>query len=393
VRGGSLGRYLPSGHLIYFHQNKLLAVALNLPKLAVVGSPQAVLEDVSYMSVSSLRDFDSSRTGTFVYISGKVDPPQSIFWLESSGKTQPLHPAPRFYSGLRLSPDGKHLAFGMLDARGNIWVEDIERDTAVRLTSLPGTTFSPVWTPDGKHIAFMSGNQPNAGLYWIRADGSGEPQRLIVRPTEGEIQAFPSSFSRDGKRLAMSTIGRAFAADIWTESIEGDADHPRLGKRDPFLHTSGFAGAPAFALPAFSPDGRWMAFALGETGRSEVYVQPFPGPGGKLQISHGGGQFPIWSSNGRELFFLSSEARIMVVDYTSKGDAFVAGKPRAWSEKRILFRESGGPFPPYDLAPDGKRFAVLLYPDGTVEQQRVIQLTFLLNFLDELRRRVPAEGK
>lgn len=135
-----------------------------------------------------------------------------------------------------------------------------------------------------------------------------------------------------------------------------------------------------------------MAYALGETGRSEVYVQPFPGPGGKLRISNEGGQFPIWSPNGHELFFLSSEPRIMVVDYISNGDSFVPGKPRLWSDKRILFREGGGPFPPYDLAPDRRRFAVLLYSDRTAEYERSIRLTFLLNFFDELRRKVPAEG-
>ena len=149
----------------------------------------------------------------------------------------------------------------------------------------------------------------------------------------------------------------------------------------------------AFAAPEISPDGHWMAFALGESGRSEVYVQPFPGPGGKLQISNGGGMFPRWSRNGRELFFLSLEPRIMVADYTAKGDSFVPGKPRLWSEKRILFRDGGGPFPPYDIAPDGTRFAVLLYPDGTAEHQRPVNLTFLLNFFDELRRRVPSGGK
>jgi hypothetical protein len=168
-----------------------------------------------------------------------------------------------------------------------------------------------------------------------------------------------------------------------------DPDHPRLGKTEPFLRTPGFATEPVFAQPAFSSDGHWLAFALGETGRSEVYVRPFPGPGGRWRISAGGGGFPIWSPNGHELFFLGADQRIMVVDHTAKGDNFVAGKPRAWSEKRVLQKEGGGPFPPYALAPDGKRFAVLLYPDATVEQQRATQLTFLLNFFGELRRRVP----
>jgi serine/threonine protein kinase/Tol biopolymer transport system component len=392
VRGGALGRYLPSGHLVYVHQNKMLAVAFDLSKLAVAGTPQAVLDDVSYLTLSSTADFDFSRNGTFVYISGKGELQRSIFWLNSTGKTQPLHPAAGFYSSPRFSPDGKHLAFVTRDP-WNIWVEDLDRDTGVRLTSLPGSTGSPLWTPDGKHIVFWYSNLPRAGIYWTRADGSGDPQRLMeLRTEERQFGTFPASFTPDGKRLAVYAIGSAFAVNIWTASIEGDPDHPRLGKAQPFLHTSGFASV-VFGSPAFSPDGHWVAFALGETGRSEVYVQPFPGPGGKVQISHEGGQFPVWSPDGRELFFLNSEPRIMVVDYTAKGDSFAAGKPQLWSEKRILFREGGGPFPPYDLAPDGKRFAVLLYSDGTAEHQRTIQLTFLLNFFDELRRRVPVEGK
>jgi dipeptidyl aminopeptidase/acylaminoacyl peptidase len=293
---------------------------------------------------------------------------------------------------MRFSPDGKHLAFVTSDL-SEIWVQDIERDTAVRLTSLPGANGAPLWTPDGKYIVFMSANQPSAGIYRTQTDGSGEPQRL-AEAVEGANAVFPSSVSPDGKRLALSTLGgRGFAADISTAPIEGDPGHPRLGKAEPFLHTPGFASLPTFALPEFSPDGRWLAFALGETGRSEVYVKPFPGPGGRWRISAGGGQFPIWSPNGRELFFLGSDQRIMVVDYTAKGESFAPGKPRVWSEKRILLREGGGPFQPYGLAPDGKRFAVLLYPDGTAEQQRVTQLTFLLNFFDELRRRVPVDGK
>jgi len=396
VHGGILGRYLPSGHLVYLQQNKLMAAPFNLSKLTVSGGSHVLLEDVSYITPSSPGDSDFSQTGTFVYISGQGDSPRSIFRMDRAGKTQPLHRALGFYNSLRFSPDAKHLAFVAAADTWNIWLEDVERDTTVRLTSLAGSNGNPVWTPDSKHIVFWSANQQNPGVYWIRSDASGEPQRLIeTGPGEGGFGGGggASSFSPDGKRLAMYTVGsRAFATNIWTESIEGDPDHPRLGKKEPFLSAPGFA-IPVHTAPAFSPDGHWMAYALGETGRSEVYVQPFPGPGGKLRISNEGGLFPIWSPNGRELFFLSSEPRIMVVDYTAKGDSFVPGKPRVWSDKRILFRDGGGPFPPYDLAPDGKGFAVLLYPDGTAEHQRPINLTFLLNFFDELRRRVPSEGK
>jgi len=123
-------------------------------------------------------------------------------------------------------------------------------------------------------------------------------------------------------------------------------------------------------------------------------VQPFQGAGSQGRISIGAGRFPIWfqgATGTGQLFFLSPDQHIMVADYTSKGDSMAFGKPRVWSEKKILF--SHGPFPPYDLAPDGKRFAVLLYPDARAEQQRDNHLTLLLNFADELRRRVPAGGQ
>jgi serine/threonine-protein kinase len=142
--------------------------------------------------------------------------------------------------------------------------------------------------------------------------------------------------------------------------------------------------------PAFSPDGRWLAYSSNETETREVYVRPFPGPGGKSHISTGGGQFPIWSRNGRELFFLGPDGHIMVASYTAKGDSFVPGKPRVWSPKSLLVIFG---VRPCDLAPDGKRFAVLLREDGTAEQKPITHLTVLLNFFDELRRRVPAGGK
>jgi len=384
VRGGVLGRYLPSGHLVYLHRGTLLAVAFDLGKLAVMGDPQPVLDDVSTFNTwANHADFDFSQTGAFVYISGKPEPPRSIFWMNSAGETEPLHPAPGLYNCLRFSPDGKRLAFATDDpGHEEIWVRDLDRETTVRLTSLPGAKRLPVWTPDGKHIVFHAEQQPNAGFYWIRADGSGEPQRLA----QVDFASFPSSFSPDGKRLAFQRGNPHTVSEIVTAPIEGDLDHPRLGKAEPLVR------APGFLPAAFSPDGHWLAYESSETLSAPlVYVQPFHGAGGQGRISIGAGRFPIWfqGANGTgQLFFLSPDQHIMVADYMSKRDSMAFGKPRVWSEKKILF--SHGPFPPYDLAPDGKHFAVLLYPDATSEQQRDNHLTLLLNFTDELRRRLPA---
>ena len=386
VRGGVMGRYLSAsngaGYLVYLHQTTLLAVPFDISNLAVTGAAQPILDDVTAITATSPGDFDFSRNGTFVYISGKGEPERSIFWLDHTGKTEPLHPTPGFYNGMRFSPDGKRLVFATgYDAlgRGDLLVQDLERNTITRLTSLPGASQSPVWSADGKYILFSVRHQPNAGLYWIRSDGAGEPQQAAQ-----EIGS-PTSFSPDGKLVTLQRGNPFTAEEVWIAPVEETPDHLLLGKSELFLHARGFP------MPAFSPDGRLLAYASSETGTSQIYVRPFPGPGGKVPVSTGGGAFPIWSPNGRELFFSSLDQHIMAVDYTARADSFSPGKPRVWSQQQILLNVAGGPFQPYALAPDGKRIVVTLYPDGTTEHHNTLHLTFLLNFPDELRRRVTGE--
>jgi serine/threonine-protein kinase len=195
------------------------------------------------------------------------------------------------------------------------------------------------------------------------------------------------SFSPGGKRLAYQQLSADGHFEIWTAPIEGDRDasQVRLGKAEPFLRT-------AFdeREPAFSPDGRWLAYQSNETGIYEVYVRPFPGPGSKSPISTSGGRFPIWSHNERELFFLGLDGYIRVESYTAKDDSFVLSKPQVWCPKSLLVRFGSRP---YDLAADGRRFAVILYSDGSAEQKPLTSVAVLLNFFDELKRLVPTRGK
>jgi Tol biopolymer transport system component len=374
-RGGFSPRYLPSGHLVYLHQNALFAGRFNLARLALMGTPVRVLDDI--FSTNFLGGyFAFSQTGTLAYLGGRAaQSGPSLYWLESSGKMQLLHAPSGIFTAPRFSPDGKRLALSVSNGPGqDIYVLDLERDATSRVSFLPGLNSNPLWSPDGKYIVFRSMSPALPGTYWVRADGSGEAQRL----TDGKLAETPTSFSPEGKRLAFYGDG------IWTAPIEGDRDHPRPGKLEPFLRTSAYV-----VDPQFSPDGRWLAYVSNETGRLEVYVRPFPGPGGKWQISSGGGLFPIWSRNRPELFFKSPAGLIMVAGYTAKGDTFEIGRPRVWSEKSVLVNN----LPTYDLEPEGKRFAVLLPPEYAGEQKPVTQVTLLLNFFDELRRRVPAEGK
>ncbi len=399
ARGGFAPHYLATstgtgpGHLVYMHQSTLFAVPFDPRRLATTGSPTPILEDVSG-SVGAGGDFTFAGSpigsGAFVYLSGKGQQAgYSISWVDRSGgapsgvthMTEPLHAPPGLYVTPRFSPDGKRLAFSMLNGQvGDIWVKDLDRDTPSRLSFLPGGNASPVWTPDGKNIVFLSRSQAAPGLYWIRSDGSGEAQRL----TDGKLREFPFSFSPDGKRLAFDQTGNGGSSDIFTAPVENDpapgGSGVRLGKAELFL------GTPFVEVfPAFSPDGRWLAYQSNESGTYEVYVRPFPGPGGRWQISTGGGNFPLWSRDGRELLFETPDYRVMAVSYTAKGDSFTAGKPRLWTETRL---RNIGFFSNYDLAPDGKRLAAMV-ADSNAEKPPT-HLTFLLNFFDELRRRAPA---
>ena len=218
------------------------------------------------------------------------------------------------------------------------------------------------------------------GIYWIRADGTGEAQLLIRE--ENKRRLSPSAISPDGKRFAYSQYHTDVHGEIWTAPVEGDSEHLRLGKPEAFLSTS-FSEV----YPAFSPDGHWLAYSSDESGTPELYVRPFPAPGGKSQISTGGGSYPIWSRKEHKLYFLTPDWRIMVLDYVASGGSFVPGKPQVWSARSLVY--IGGLYP-YDLAPDGKRSAVVLDAAGNEqEQKRTESVVVLLNFFDELRRKVP----
>jgi len=373
LRGGTFGRYLPSGHLIYLNRGTLFAVLFDMDRLEVRGTPSPVLNQVGYTTNgSALLDF--SQTGTLIYRSGEAGGGLlTVQWLDAAGKTEPLLAKPDAYERPSLSPDGNKLAINTTD----IWVYEWQRDTMTRLTFGPARSIYPLWSPDGRYIVF----QAPGGMFWTRSDGSGNPQPL----TQSKNRQLPYSFSTDGKRLAFYELSPQTQDDIWTVPLESDGTGLRAGKPEPFLQTT-FDERHG----AFSPDGRWMAYDSNESGVYQVYVRAFPDKGGKWQISNSGGVYPVWSRNGRELFFRTEVNQIIVASYTVKGDSFVADKPRVWSEKRIV---SVGLLANYDLAPDGKRIVALM-PTETAEGQKAqSHVIFLENFFDEVRRRTVTQAK
>jgi serine/threonine-protein kinase len=398
VQGGYYGRYVPSGHLLYVHHGAVMAAPVDITRLELTGPASPVLEDVESNLGTGVAHFDFSRSGTLVYISGKAWPQnRSLFWMDASGHLTPLGTAPlRTYQQIRVSPDGKLLALTLVESSQNhLWIYDWAQDRFYRLSFLNGNSENPVWTPDSKHLVFSSdAPAPGPGIYWIRADGGGEAQRLL----EGG-NLIPRTFSPGGERLAYDAWGAGSGASMsWTLPLgTREGDRPKVGTPEKFL-TSG-------ARPTFSPDGRWVAYVSAESGTPQIYVQPFSGSQGRWLLSSGGrsqdtgftgptsgegGFNAFWSPNGRELFYTNLEGRIMLVSYIAKGDTFSANPPRLWSTRRVFVLYS--PLTAnIDLAPDGKRFAVILPPGQDAEPQPQTHVVFLLNFFDELRRRVPSE--
>jgi Tol biopolymer transport system component len=273
---------------------------------------------------------------------------------------------PHNYVMPRVSPDGQRVAAGIEEVDGQIWVYDLSRDTLTRLTFEGSTNIDPIWTPDGKRIVFK-GNQQR--LFWQPADGSGPAEELTK--TELGSNSIPSSFSPDGQVLAFAEAEPA-GLDIYTLPLKDR-------KPQPFVRASSLNTAPRF-----SPDGHFIAYASNESGRSEIRVRPYPGPGGKWQISTEGGTEPVWNPKGRELFYRSGN-KMMAVDVSTQG-IFSAGKPR------VLFE---GPYVPsprslqdYDVSPDGQRFLMLKANDQSPDQINVV-----LNWFEELKQKVPTGKK
>jgi Tol biopolymer transport system component len=384
VRGGTYGRYLPSGYLVYVNRGTLFAVPFDLERLEVRGTPAPLLEAVAYSRDTGSAQFDFSGApsgpGTLVYRSGGASGGElvTVQWLDAAGKTQPLLSKPGLYSNPRLSPDGQRLALAVADGSNqDIWIYEWQRDTPTRLTFGGGISIGPTWSPDGRYIAF----QAAGGMFWARADGAGKLQPL----TQSKSVQFPGSFTADGKRLAFFEANPGTAFDLWTMPLENEGAGLRAGKPEVFLQTTADE-----RYASFSPDGRWLAYASNESGAFHVYVRAFPDKGGKWQISDSGGVQPEWSRNGRELFFRTEDNQMMAASYTVNGDSFKADKPRVWSETRLA---NIGFNTNYDLAPDGKRIAAIMPAEAPEDQKAQTHVIFLQNFFDEVRRRTAAGGK
>jgi serine/threonine protein kinase/Tol biopolymer transport system component len=367
--GGSQPRYAQSGHLVYVQAGHLMAAPFDLGRLTPRGAAVTVIEGI-WQSINGGAQYSFSTAGSLIYVPGSAHGgARRLVWVSRNGTEQPLPAPANDYESPRVSPDGRQIA---VSSDGQIWLYDFSRQTLSRFTFEGNMNNRPVWTPDGKRIAFYSDKEGPWNIFWQLADGSGGLERLI----SSENLTVPVSFSPDGQTLAFHDVNPTTGNDVWVLRM-GDR------KAHPFLQTRFNE-----ANPRFSPDGRWLAYVSDESGRYEIYVQPYPGPGGKWQLSTEGGTEPAWNPNGRELFYRSGN-RILAVDVATE-PGFSAHTPRVLFQGDYVQATALLPNN-YDVSPEGERFLMLKPMDPA--EVAATQINVVLNWFEELKQIVPTGKK
>lgn len=385
IQGGYFGRYFAPGYLLYVRSGTLFGAAMSLHPPKVISSALPVIGPVDNSAISGLANITASEAGSLIYTStssGSLR--RKISWLNEAGRMETIRAAPGLYRSLRISPDGKLLAFSIGRELGSdLWILDLNRSAMLRLTLAKGASECPVWAPDGKHIAFVSNRDGRWRMYWTRVDGAGNAEPI----TDGSAPICPASFAPDGKHLCAIELNRKTSADVVILAIgNAESDHPRVGAPQPFV------SSPAFENhPSFSPDGHFVAYMSAESGTGQVYVKPYPDDGVKWQVSSEGGAKPLWSRNGHRLFYVGSsggQAKMMVADYRINHAAFIASKARCWSQQRLSLSDV---YRDFDVGPDG-RMAVYTETEPASNNDPG-RLELLLKLSDELERRLHGNDK
>jgi len=379
VRGGTDAQYVDTGHLVYAAGGSLRAVRFDPSRLEVLGNPVPVVDQVMALSTGAA-NFRIARAGTLAYIpggtAGGIGAARSLVWVTREGREEAVDAPPRAYGTLRLSPDETQIAADIREQPPNIWIWNVRRKTLTPLTFDRTASIGPVWTPDGRRIVFSSGRDGQPNLYWQASDGTGAAERLATSP---HSQA-PTSLSPDAKSLVVQDIDPRNGPDLMLLHLDGTRQVDRLINTE-FAELGG----------EISPDGRWITYHSNESGRSEVYVRPFPKANeGRWQISTAGGTRATWSKNGRELFYLAPVANgvaLMAVPVQTT-PTFSAGQPAKLFTGPWFALPAGRT---YDVSNDGKRFVMI--KDANVAGERVSPptITIVLNWVEELKARVPTK--
>ncbi len=377
IDGGSDARYLPSGHMVFMRDGNLMAVAFDVETLAATSEPVVVINNVMHAergTNSLLRlgtgQYSVSRSGSLVYATGGIFPERtsSLEFIDADGVRERLAIQGSRLHGARVSPDGTRVAYSRGDPDSQIWVYTIASQTPRQLT-FDGANRYPVWSPDGTRIAFQTMDEGEASsLSWMAADGSSGERQLVT--PGGTSRLSPASWSSDGLLVYLAS------RDIMFIDVEGGGG-PEVFRQTPFAEQH----------PDLSPNGKWLAYTSDESGANEVWVAPFPRGEAAYRLTTDGGTSPVWSRDGRRLFYKRRTATgngIWGVEVTSEAEFSRVGEPR------LVHLDDTYYFPirSYDVGPDG-RFVVLAETGEEVANQPVTSLKVVLNWVEELKQRVP----
>jgi len=374
---GADGRYVPTGHLLYALGSTLLAVPFDVAKLEKTGGPVPVMEGVvrAGFNASGTAQLSFAANGTMVNFVGNIPPFEEtrVALVDRDGKAKPLPlPAGRYYYEPRVSPDGKQAAVVSADDQGTfVSVYELSQAAALRRLTFQ-TADHPVWTRDGQRIIFDS----NGTLFWQRADGTGAAEEL-AKPQE-QVGYVPNSVSPDGKTLLLGAP--ANGGDIWTLSLDGDHNPKSL-----------ISGEANQSQAYFSPDGRWVAYVSAESGQPELFVQPFPPTGAKYQITTTGAISPLWSPDGKQIFYIVASGdtlQLSSVDVHTQ-PTFGFANPTTLPIDKTAPR--GNLVRPYDITPDGKQLLIVYRDSNAPDKPAQTQIRITLNWFSELQQRVPVK--
>jgi serine/threonine protein kinase/Tol biopolymer transport system component len=378
VQGTNQLVYAPTGHLLYAKLPELFSVPFDAASRSVTGNAVRVAQDVDYTNAGGTSQFSLSATGTLVYLSGRGTQGMRtrLVAVDRAGKASPLPLDMRDYSDPRVSPDGRQVTAHLQDAQNDVWVADAARGTMSRLSFDPAEDETPIWSPDGRTVAWSATRGTLArGIFRRPADGSGKEELVWSLENHAHLR----DWLPDGRALLVEILDPKLGMDIWRLDL-GEKPTASVFLQTPFNERAS----------RLSPDGRWLVYSSDESGRDEVYIQSFPSAGAKVQVSTGGGEQPVWARNGKAVFFRGAGAIQEATFETSP--RLAVGKPHAlfpdFFESPQMSAHTS-----FDVFPDG-RFLMIQAADSRLNAgPSRNDLIFVFNWFEELRRQAATEKK
>jgi Tol biopolymer transport system component len=361
-----------SGYLVYIRENTLMAQHFDESKLMLDGDAVPIAENLNHSVGFSRGVYSLSQNGILIYQSGNSAAGRKLLWFDRTGKEiGAIGQDDDYHWASQHSPDRKKIAVAIFDAPSrnrDIWILDLNRNTRTRFTFDPANDNDPLWSPDGSQIVFASSRKGKYDLYQKNSSGVGS-EKLVL---ESDKNKFPIDWSSDGKFITYVVEGNTKTkADLWILPLISGETGKNL-EPIPFVVTEFNEG-----WARFSPDGKWIAHESDESGTWEVFIRPFPGPGGKWQISASGGEYVFWRGDGKEVYYQSFDAKVKATEIGISGSAIEVG-----TEKTLFDLPGGSAGNIMGVSPDGQRFLI----NVPVVEQSKTPLSLVTNWDSALQK-------